>query len=60
VELVRRYGAPAQQRHSIQIEINRKLYMDEHTLALHAGAAPLQAHLRSLVEMLLATDPRAL
>ena len=60
VELVRRYGEPAQQRHSIQIEINRKLYMDEHTLELHAGAVPLKAHLRSLVEMLLATDPRAL
>lgn len=60
VELVRRYGDPAQQRHSIQIEINRKLYMDELTLEMHAGAAPLEAHLRTLVEMLLATDPRVL
>ncbi|KQP17684.1 N-formylglutamate amidohydrolase [Pseudorhodoferax sp. Leaf267] len=59
VELVRRYGDPARHRHSIQIEINRKLYMDEQTLALHAGAVPLKAHLRALVEMLLATDPRA-
>ena len=32
VELVRRYGDPAQQRHSIQVEVNRKLYMDEATL----------------------------
>ena len=60
VELVRRYGHPAQNRHSIQLEINRKLYMDEQTLAIHAGFAPLQAHLRSLVEMLLNTDPRGL
>jgi N-formylglutamate deformylase len=60
VELVRRYGDPARQRHGIQIEINRKLYMDEATLALHEGAAALKADLRSMVEMLLATDHRAL
>ncbi|OEZ28853.1 N-formylglutamate amidohydrolase [Variovorax boronicumulans] len=59
VELVRRHGNPAANRHSIQVEINRKLYMDEATLALdEAGAARLQADLRAMVEMLLATDPR--
>lgn len=59
VELVRRHGRPAGNRHSIQVEINRKLYMDQATLALdEAGAARLQGHLKSLVEMLLATDPR--
>jgi N-formylglutamate deformylase len=42
----------------LQIEINRKLYMDEQTLALHDGYEPLKASLRSLVELLLATDPR--
>ena len=60
VELVRRYGDPARQRHSIQVEVNRKLYMDESTLEPHAGFATLQAHLRQLVERLLATDPRTL
>lgn len=60
VELVRRYGDPAQQRHSIQVEINRKLYMSEETLALSAGFVSLQRDLRSLVELLLATDPRSL
>jgi len=59
VELVRRYGNPAQNRHSIQIEINRKLYMNEHTLSQQPdGMARLQADLRSLVDKLLATDPR--
>ncbi|GER19690.1 N-formylglutamate amidohydrolase [Variovorax boronicumulans] len=59
VELVRRHGDPAANRHSIQVEINRKLYMDEATLALdEADATRLQADLRSMVEMLLATDPR--
>ncbi|PJI95577.1 N-formylglutamate deformylase [Acidovorax sp. 69] len=59
VELVRRYGKPAQHRHSIQVEINRKLYMDEHTLAqLPEGMARLQADLTALVHRLLVTDPR--
>jgi N-formylglutamate deformylase len=58
VELVRRYGLPAQHRHSVQIEVNRKLYMDEQTLQMNEGFAPLQAHLRSLVQALLGYDPR--
>ena len=60
VELVRRYGDPARQRHSIQVEVNRKLYMDETTLQPHAGFATLRGHLKQLVERLLATDPRLL
>ena len=51
VELVRRYGNPAQHRHSIQVEINRKLYMDETTLAQHPeGMARLQADLQALAK----------
>ena len=60
VELVRRYSNPAGHRHSIQLEINRKLYMNEDTLELNAGFDTLKAHLRSLVERLLNTDPRRL
>jgi N-formylglutamate deformylase len=58
VELVRRYGDPPRNRHSLQIEVNRKLYMDEHKLELREGFEPLKRDLRSLVEMLLRTDPR--
>jgi N-formylglutamate deformylase len=58
VELVRRYGRPADHRHSIQIEINRRLYMNETTLAVTDGFAALQRNLASLVKLLLATDPR--
>ena len=59
VELVRRYSNPAQHRHSIQLEINRKLYMDESTLAMHPeGMARLQGDLKALTEKLLGTDPR--
>ncbi|HWT17617.1 MAG TPA: N-formylglutamate amidohydrolase, partial [Variovorax sp.] len=58
LELVRRHGRPAGHRHSIQVEVNRRLYMDEATLALdEAGAARLRQDLRSMVAMLLATDP---
>ena len=60
VELVRRYGAPQRQRHSIQVEINRKLYMDEGTLEPHAGFEPLRRHLQQMVDWLLALDPRQL
>jgi N-formylglutamate deformylase len=52
VELVRRHGRPAERRHSLQIEINRRLYLDEGTLQKHAGFATLQANLHRLLEAL--------
>lgn len=60
VELVRRYGRPAHQRHSIQLEINRRLYMDESTFEMHEGFERLHRQLKAMVEMLLAIDPRRL
>jgi N-formylglutamate deformylase len=60
VELVRRYGEPALHRHSVQIEVNRRLYMNEQTFEVIPGFDKLKADLRSLVEKLLATDPRSL
>jgi N-formylglutamate deformylase len=60
VELVRRYGKPAQHRHSIQLEINRKLYMHEDTLAMHEGFAGLQMDLYELMNRLQELDPRQL
>ena len=54
VELVRRHGRPAARRHSLQIEINRRLYMDERTLAKTAGFAALQANLERLLASLAA------
>ena len=60
VELIRRYGRPAEHRHGIQVEINRGLYMNEATLELTKGFGALQRDLRSMTEMLLGTDPRTL
>ena len=53
VELVRAYSNPAQRRHSLQLEINKRLYMDEATRGKSAGFEPLQAQLAALVEAVL-------
>lgn len=52
VEIVRRHGRPAERRHSLQIEVNRRLYMNETTLERTAGFAALQADLARLIEAL--------
>jgi N-formylglutamate deformylase len=44
-DLVRTFGAPAQRRHSVQIEINRALYMDEQAFAPHEGFAAVRRDL---------------
>lgn len=48
VEIVRRCGDPAKGRHSLQVEINRKLYMDEISLRPNAGFDKLRADLADL------------
>lgn len=42
VELTKRFAKPRQGFHSIQIEVNKSLYMDEQTLALHDGFHEMQ------------------
>jgi N-formylglutamate deformylase len=49
-ELVRRYADPARHRHSLQIEINRGLYMDERTGEKSANFPRLRAQLEQLIE----------
>ncbi|PXW96918.1 N-formylglutamate deformylase [Sphaerotilus hippei] len=58
VELVRRHGDPARHRHSVQVELNRRLYMDERTLQPHDGFERLQRDLDTMIGMLLGLDPR--
>ncbi|MCM5571968.1 N-formylglutamate amidohydrolase [Burkholderiaceae bacterium FT117] len=53
VELVRAYSDPAAGRHSLQLEINKRLYMDPATREPNEGFAALQANLRTLVDALL-------
>jgi N-formylglutamate deformylase len=52
VEIVRRHGRPAEQRHSLQIELKRTLYMNEETLAPTAGYEKLQRDLTELAGVL--------
>jgi N-formylglutamate deformylase len=51
VELVRAYSDPKAGRHSLQIEINKRLYMDEATLQKTAGFAQLQRNLAELLRV---------
>jgi N-formylglutamate amidohydrolase len=49
VEIVRRQGRPAENRHSLQIEVDRALYMDQKTLEKLPGFDRLKADLAGLV-----------
>lgn len=49
VELVRRYSNPSLRRHSLQIELNRGLYMDEKTREPSAGYAKLKSEMTGLI-----------
>jgi N-formylglutamate deformylase len=50
VELVRAFSDPAANRHSLQVEVNRKLYMDERTREKSAGFEELRADIGRLLE----------
>jgi N-formylglutamate amidohydrolase len=51
-EIVRRYADPPARRHSLQIEINRALYMNEKTREPSSGFATLQSDLTELIRFL--------
>lgn len=50
VELVKKYSNPKNNRHSLQIEVRRNLYMDEKNIELNAGFAKLKNDLTSLIQ----------
>jgi N-formylglutamate amidohydrolase len=54
------YGAPAMGRHALQIEINRKLYMDERAIALRDDAGDVAKALSEMVAALSAKAREAL
>ncbi|MDH0200364.1 N-formylglutamate amidohydrolase [Comamonas aquatica] len=49
VALIGRIGQPHLHRHSLQIEINRRIYLDEDTRLPSAGFAQVQQHLQQLM-----------
>jgi N-formylglutamate deformylase len=54
VDLVRDHGDPANRRHSLQIEINRGVYMDEATFERSEGYEPLRDAMTQFVEAFVA------
>jgi N-formylglutamate deformylase len=50
VEIVKQLGKPREERHSIQIELNRRLYMNEKTRERTAGYAALKASVGRVLE----------
>jgi len=56
----RHYGRPADGRHALQIELNRRLYMDEITHTKSPGFAQIRNHLRVLALALAALPTKEL
>jgi len=52
VEIVKRQGRPREGRHSLQIEVDRALYMDQKTLEKTRGFGQLEADITHLIEAL--------
>lgn len=60
LELIGRYGDPRRGRHSIQLEINQRLYMNEATLERHAGFDRLKRQMDHLIQRVAEHAERAL
>lgn len=52
VEIVKRQGRPSARRHSLQIEVDRALYMDQKTLQKNSNFAQLRSDIAHLIDML--------
>jgi N-formylglutamate amidohydrolase len=54
VELIRAYSNPGQRRYSVQIEINRSIYMDESSVERNGGFDDLRDNLTRLIDVVCA------
>jgi N-formylglutamate deformylase len=50
--ILKHYGRPRRNWHAIQIEIDRSLYMDEHSITPHSGFDDLRAVLARIIAQL--------
>jgi N-formylglutamate deformylase len=62
--VTRHYGRPRDGVHALQIEVSRRLYMDERRIERHGGFARLQRDLTDLIafiaaERVVVTEPRS-
>jgi N-formylglutamate amidohydrolase len=55
--ITRHYGRPSSRRHALQIEVNRRLYMDEEHVQRIPGMARLTEHLAEFIRALAAAAP---
>lgn len=51
-ELINRHGAPSKNRHSVQLELNRALYMNEATFEKSKGFATLKQELDKILKVI--------
>jgi N-formylglutamate deformylase len=51
-EIIKRYGLTGQGAHALQIEINRKLYMDERVIEKNSGFVHLQADMTAFFKII--------
>ena len=51
-ELIKQYGVPTENRHAVQIEINRRLYMDESSFLKNNSFSVLKDNILKLTERL--------
>ena len=56
----RQYGKPEDGIHVLQIEVNRRLYMDENTITPTAGMAPLKRRMERFIGILATLDAASL
>lgn len=54
------YGNPAQRVHTLQIELNRALYMDEETITRRSEFEEIKAKLEGFIQRLSTLDPKDL
>lgn len=53
MELLRRYADPVRHRHSLQIEINKALYLNEETNEISKGFKDLKSDLRKMMDFMI-------
>lgn len=56
----RNYGSPKSHGHTLQIEVNRALYMDEQSISRNKGFDKLSQDLRTMIEAICAIDVKIL
>lgn len=60
LQLIRRHGGPRDGRHSLQVLVNKRLYMDEDSLDLHRGLLTTRRALMDMTELIVRGEVAAM